>query len=277
MLLRAKNSALLTIVQQHNKGIPFTASACPQVLTCIVQNEGFPSKSTNCSKILAINGETLKSHFFRDHTRKGQWRWLIHVRALPAQPVGRRMADYTSLDVPRVSHTRTTTIQHCAEVCLCLYSHHKDSHKSFPASCSLVTFLPMLYCLCLIIPFPVCFNRERLSASFLFSPSSSSQLVLHSVLAAVDSSWILHSLLPLWLLALLLLLNLAHSLLRSPSCLPPLVTLLYKHADTSTHTGPHMYTQSGAHTHVQYKCTSRGRCVRTQKGAEVTFVVCLKV
>lgn len=125
------------------------------------------------------------------------------------QPVGRKMVGYSWLDVTSISHTHRllqsstvlcvgihitrTLINPLSSLSWLMFSSHISTHPlisfhSFsnhhPPSC-----FYLLYTTTTII-------LQAYQWPFFFSPSSI-LLVLQSVLAILDSSWILHSLLPL--------------------------------------------------------------------------------
>lgn len=97
-------------------------------------------------------------------------------------------------------------------------------------------------------------------------------------LATVESSWILHSLLPLWFPR--------PRLCSSPRTLPPRQSQLpstlsntpvyYANTQTQTRTQALTCTRTEACMRARINSES-ARCVHTQRVAEVTFVVCLKV
>ena len=125
------------------------------MLSCTVLN-GFPSKTAQRNSNARNKPRNTKVPLIQKPHEKGQWRWLIDVRDLWTRPVGRRMVGYSWLGcIRRFSHThRKPQSSNCAGVCLCLYSHHKDTNKSFPSSCSLATFWPILYSLCSFFSHP---------------------------------------------------------------------------------------------------------------------------
>lgn len=151
----------------------------------------------------AINQEILKSHLFRNHMRKvsGSDSSKSEFSTL-MQPVGRKMVGYKWHTFLTHTHThmQTTPLWCCAQVCLYLYSHHCHLNN-FPPN-----FLSLVFAD--FSSLSTVFNISGLSECSLSLSPSSLQLALQSVLASTESSWILHSLLPLWFLAFLLLLTL---------------------------------------------------------------------
>lgn len=94
--------------------------------------------------------------------------------------------------------------------------------------------------------------KQAHKCPFSFS-SYSFQLGLQRVLATVNSSWILHSLLPLLIPRPRIAPHPAHSLLDSSSCLPPLVTPLYTiqtHRQKRAHKILRVATQIEVHMHA---------------------------